>query len=115
MWKVKRMNTARIVVLTIAVGTGGVVTHLAGGSDNRSPPARPAAQRQTGDSPVAAILPATKPEPAVATARLRQIADVGPIGEESDHQALRRRDGITVFRGGVPDMTGPKGPKGRST
>ena len=24
MWKVKRMNTARIVVLTIAVGAGGV-------------------------------------------------------------------------------------------
>ena len=35
MWKVKRMNTARIVVLTIAVGAGGVAAYLASGSDNK--------------------------------------------------------------------------------
>ncbi|BAM92573.1 putative pilus assembly protein, CpaB [Bradyrhizobium oligotrophicum S58] len=35
MWKVKRMNTARIVVLTIAVGAGGVAAYLASGSDDR--------------------------------------------------------------------------------
>jgi pilus assembly protein CpaB len=33
MWKVKRMNTARIVVLTIAVCAGGVAAYLASGSD----------------------------------------------------------------------------------
>jgi pilus assembly protein CpaB len=33
MWKVKRMNTARIVVLVIAVGAGGVAAYLASGSD----------------------------------------------------------------------------------
>ena len=34
MWKVKRMNTARIVVLTIAVGAGGLAACPANGSDN---------------------------------------------------------------------------------
>ena len=40
MWKVKRMNTARIVVLTIAV-TGGIAAYLANGSDNTSLLAEP--------------------------------------------------------------------------
>ena len=48
MWKVKRMNTARIVVLTIAVGAGGVAAYLASGSDNKPPP-EPVAQLQTVD------------------------------------------------------------------
>jgi pilus assembly protein CpaB len=52
MWKVKRMNTARIVVLTIAVGAGGVAAYLASGSDSRPPP-EPAAQLQTVDVLVA--------------------------------------------------------------
>jgi hypothetical protein len=34
MWKVKRMNTACIVVLTIAVGAGGMAAYPADGSDN---------------------------------------------------------------------------------
>jgi pilus assembly protein CpaB len=38
MWKVKRMNTARIVVLTIAVGAGGIAAYPADGSDNALPP-----------------------------------------------------------------------------
>src|SRR5882672_3918199 len=42
MWKVKRMNTARIVVLTIAIGAGGIAAYLASGSNNQ--PAAPAAQ-----------------------------------------------------------------------
>ena len=33
MWKIKRMNTARIVVLAIAVGAGGLAAYLASGSD----------------------------------------------------------------------------------
>jgi len=39
MWKVKRMNTARIVVLTIAVGAGGIAACPAAGSDNMPVPA----------------------------------------------------------------------------
>jgi pilus assembly protein CpaB len=53
MWKVKRMNTARIVVLTVAVGAGGVAAYLASGSDNKPLPAGPVAQLQTVDVLVA--------------------------------------------------------------
>src|SRR5229473_4740567 len=41
------MNTARIVVLTIAVGAGGIAAYLASGSDNKTLPAEPVAQLQT--------------------------------------------------------------------
>jgi hypothetical protein len=48
MWKVKRMNTARIVDLTIANGAGGIAVFLASGSPNQSAaPAAPVAQLQT--------------------------------------------------------------------
>ncbi len=54
MWKVKRMNTARIVVLTIAVGAGGVAAYLASGSDDRpAQVAAPAPQMPTVDVLVA--------------------------------------------------------------
>lgn len=53
MWKVKRMNTARIVVLTIAIGAGGIAAFLASGSDRSSAPAQPVAQLQTVDILVA--------------------------------------------------------------
>lgn len=53
MWKVKRMKTARIVVLAIAVGAGGVAAYLASGSDDRPAPAAPVAQLQTVDVLVA--------------------------------------------------------------
>ncbi len=52
MWKVKRMNTARIVALTIAVGAGGIAAYLASGSDNK-PSTGPVAQLQTVDVLVA--------------------------------------------------------------
>jgi pilus assembly protein CpaB len=52
MWKVKRMNTARIVVLTIAVGAGGIAAYLASGSDKPAP-AAPVVQLQTVDILVA--------------------------------------------------------------
>jgi pilus assembly protein CpaB len=52
MWKVKRMNRARIVVLTIAVLAGGVAAYLASGSDNRPQP-EPVPQLQTVDVLVA--------------------------------------------------------------
>ena len=48
------MNTARILVLTIALGAGGVAAYLASGSsDNKAVPAVPAAQMQTIDVLVA--------------------------------------------------------------
>ena len=48
------MNTARIVVLTIAVGAGGIAAYLASGSDNNKPvAAEPVTQLQTVDVLVA--------------------------------------------------------------
>src|SRR3954462_8944790 len=47
------MNRARIVVLTIAVGAGGVAAWLASGSDPQVAPVQPAGQLQTGDVLVA--------------------------------------------------------------
>jgi pilus assembly protein CpaB len=47
------MNTARIVVLAIAIGAGGVAAYLASGSDNKPAPAQPVAQLQTVDVLVA--------------------------------------------------------------
>jgi pilus assembly protein CpaB len=46
------MNTARIVVLTIAVGAGGIAAYLASGSDNKPLP-EPTVQLQTVDVLVA--------------------------------------------------------------
>jgi pilus assembly protein CpaB len=47
------MYTARIVVLTIALGAGGVAAYLASGTDNKTPPTEPVAQLQTVDVLVA--------------------------------------------------------------
>jgi pilus assembly protein CpaB len=48
MWKVKRMKTARIVVLAIAIGAGGVAAYLASGGDSKPAP-EPVAQLPTVD------------------------------------------------------------------
>ena len=48
MWKVKRMNTACIVVWTTAIGAGGTAATLASGFDHQSAaPAAPIAQLRT--------------------------------------------------------------------
>jgi len=47
MWKVKRMNTAGIVVLAITVGAGSVAACHADGSEGGPPPAEPVARMQT--------------------------------------------------------------------
>ena len=47
------MNTARIVVLGIALSAGGVAAYLARGSDNQAPPVEPTAQLPTVDVLVA--------------------------------------------------------------
>ncbi len=47
------MNTARIVVLAIALGAGGVAAYLVSGSDNKPAPAQPVAQLPTVDVLVA--------------------------------------------------------------
>jgi pilus assembly protein CpaB len=52
MWEVKRMNRARIVVLVLALGAGGVAAWLASGTDRKPEPA-PTAQMETVDVLVA--------------------------------------------------------------
>src|ERR1700726_92987 len=47
------MNTARIVVLAVAVGAGGIAAYLASGADKNPAPAEPVAQLQTVDVLVA--------------------------------------------------------------
>ena len=47
------MNTARIVVLAVAIGAGGVAAYLASGSDDKPAPAQSVAQLQTVDILVA--------------------------------------------------------------
>jgi pilus assembly protein CpaB len=47
------MNTARIVVLAIAIGAGGIAAYLASGSDNKPAPAAPVTQLPTVDVLVA--------------------------------------------------------------
>src|ERR1700756_4577369 len=49
MWKVKRMNRARIMVLAIALGAGGIAAYLVAGSDDRAAPVQPVAQLPTVD------------------------------------------------------------------
>jgi len=53
MWKVKRMNRARIAVLAIALGAGGIAAYLVSGSDEKPAPMQPAAQLPTVDVLVA--------------------------------------------------------------
>ena len=53
MWKVKRMNTARIVVLTTADGAGGIAAYLANRSDNPRLPSEPVARLPAMDALVA--------------------------------------------------------------
>jgi hypothetical protein len=50
MWKVKRMNTARIVVLTTAGGAGGIASYFASGSDGKPLPTEPVGQLQAPSS-----------------------------------------------------------------
>ncbi|KRQ93463.1 Flp pilus assembly protein CpaB [Bradyrhizobium valentinum] len=47
------MNTARIVVMAIALGAGGIAAYLASGSGDKPAPAQPVAQIQTVDILVA--------------------------------------------------------------
>jgi pilus assembly protein CpaB len=96
MWKVKRMSTARIVVLTIAVGAGAIAAYLASGSGSKPLPT--VAQLQTMDVLVAKsnIL-----RQAVAPENLQW--QTWPAA--TDDQALKRGDSVNVVRYGVSSPT----------
>jgi pilus assembly protein CpaB len=55
MWKVKRMNTAPMIVLTIARGAGGIAAYPADGSDHTPGPAKVVARSQAADFTKSAI------------------------------------------------------------
>lgn len=116
MWKVKRMITARIVVLTI--GAGGVAAYAASGPDSKPPPAEPVGQLQTvnvlvAKSDISLGSTATlKPEqtPSIAAAHpagtvaLRSISHLNQMDIGSED--LARQPGIiNVVRYGVTNPT----------
>lgn len=84
---VKRMSTARIVVLTIALVAGGVAPSLASGF--AQPAGTLARARQAG-------------APALA---LRGIADAYPIKNISEDQASRRSEDVDVVRYRIAILT----------
>jgi pilus assembly protein CpaB len=97
------MNTARIVVLTIARSAGGVAASLARGSDNRSPPARPVARQQTVDVLVAGS--ATWPATAASHSFIRRHerpAATTEAGRQYQRGWLRNLDADTEVTEGRP-------------
>jgi len=97
MWKVKRMNTARIVVLTIAVGAGGIAAYPASGSDNKPLPT--VAQLQTMDVLVA------KSDIGGGQAVAPEDLQWQTWPAATDNQALKRGDSVNVVRYGVSSPT----------
>ena len=94
MWKVTRMNTARIVVLIIALGVGSVAACLPGGSDSRgAPSAGPIAQLEDIDVPTAASRAGT------LSPTLRGITGINQAQLGDDRS--RRLDSINAVRDGV--------------
>ncbi len=90
------MNTARIVVLTIAPGAGGVAEYLASGSDFT------AASLPTG---VRSISTEVSPETGTLSPALRSIADLNAIKTGSEHQSPKRGDSVNVAHYGVSTPT----------
>jgi hypothetical protein len=82
MWKVKRMNTARIVVLAVAAGAGLTAPFPASGVNNN-----------------------TSPPVAQPVAELRSIADVKTVEAMRDDQPNRRGETVNAFRYGVTSPT----------
>jgi hypothetical protein len=96
------MNTARIVVLTIAVGAGGAAAYLASGSDNKAPPTAAIAQLPAVDALLA--------KSGIGLRRNDRV-DVSSSG----HEFSKRSDGVNVLRDGIATpTTTAKWPKGRN-
>jgi hypothetical protein len=96
------MNTARIVVQTVAIGASGIAAYLASGSDRSAPP--PAA-------PVAQLpAPALEPTAPLTGARqsgtlaLRSIAGV-EMSDNAPDEPMQKRAGVSIIRYGIPSQT----------
>ena len=121
MWKVKRMNTARIVVLTIAVGAGGIAGYLASGSDEKPAQVAPVAQLQTVDILVAksAIAPASRSNRRICNGRPGRprppaaISSAAPARQTRSRKSparSRARRSSRVNRSGSRSWCGPTVP-----
>jgi pilus assembly protein CpaB len=120
------MNTARIVVLIIALSAGGVAAYLMRGYDSSDKPAaaEPVAQLPTVDVLVAksdiplgqAVTRKLQPQRATTLAArsagtlslalaLRSIADVNAIEIAPSDQLNMRGSGVNVIRYGVASQT----------
>jgi hypothetical protein len=78
MWIVKRMSTARIVVLIIAL-SAGVAAHMSG-SDSSPPPAEPVAQSSSMDVPERSEM--------LARARLTGTFSLAPSSKSSKGRVI---------------------------
>ena len=111
------MNTARIVVLTIAVGAGGIAAYPASGSDNKPAPTGPVAQLQTVDVLVAksdiGLGQTVAPEDmqwqtwpaATASNGFVRRNDLNMVENRTDNQAPKRGESVNVVRYGVSIST----------
>jgi Flp pilus assembly protein CpaB len=117
------MNTARIIVLMVALSAGGVAAYRARGSDAPPAPAAPVAQLPTVDVLVAksdiglgqTVTLALKPEQSETLARarlsgtlslaLRSISDINMVENNSGDQPAKRGETVSVVRYGVSGST----------
>jgi pilus assembly protein CpaB len=123
------MQTARIVVLTIVLGAGGVAAYPARGTDASRPEAPQilsnvrvlaidqAAKEKEGQNAVVGktVTLELKPEQAETLVRARQsatlslalrsIADINMVENSSEENALKRGESVKVVRYGVHNAT----------
>ncbi len=112
MWKVKRMNTA-LVVLTSAVSASGAAAYLASGSgsDDNSPPTT---RLPTIDGLVAksgsgqTVKPKGIWRQSGRTPAPRNSADIDIVETHADDQACRHNGSINVIRYDVPTQATQK-------
>ena len=88
------MNSARIVVLTIALGAGGVAAPVRG-SDNKPLPTEPVVRLRTVDE----ISPQT------GSLVLRSMAGLNAVKTSPDDQSPKRGDSVNVAHYGVSTPT----------
>jgi len=83
------MNTARIVVQTVAIGAGGIAEYLASGSDRFAPPVAATAARL----------------PTLALELIPRQTAPFTGAHQSGMQPLRSSAGVSIFRYGIPSQT----------
>jgi Flp pilus assembly protein CpaB len=96
------MNTARIVVLAIVIGAGGIAAYLASGSGDKPPPAEPVAQLPTASASNSFIRRSDRPD-APNQLALRSIADANAV--ETVDASQKFTQSVSTVRFGIPSGT----------